>query len=197
MFLVWRNLFPVNTRFAKFSRTEGTLLIAYNLLRIIKWKSPPYQAGNFLQMYFKILVATTRLTLFCFLWYFLHRWKLRKGLKTYQTHVMSKDPKVYVIFKQLIFRWVFSQSFWSSISDKANLMNTPCWVGMRFHFPGLIFIERNNVDYYRPQGKVMFSQASVSHSVHYWPHGCSVTAHPCYGAVGHASYWNAYSLHES
>ena len=30
----------------------------------------------------------------------------------------------------------------------------------------------------------MFSQASVSHSVHNWPHCYSVTAHPCYGAVG-------------
>ena len=63
-------------------------------------------------------------------------------------------------------------------------MNTHCWVGMGFHFPGLIFIERNDVYYYRPQGKVMFSQASVSHSVHYQPHGYSVIAHPCYGAIG-------------
>ena len=30
----------------------------------------------------------------------------------------------------------------------------------------------------------MFSQASVSHSVHNQPHGCSVTAHPRFGAVG-------------
>ena len=30
----------------------------------------------------------------------------------------------------------------------------------------------------------MFSQACVSHSVHNPPHGYSVTAHPCYGAVG-------------
>ena len=30
----------------------------------------------------------------------------------------------------------------------------------------------------------MFSQASVSHSVHNLPYGFSVTAHPCYGAVG-------------
>ena len=29
----------------------------------------------------------------------------------------------------------------------------------------------------------MFSEASVSHSVHNWPHGYSVTAHPCYSAV--------------
>ena len=29
----------------------------------------------------------------------------------------------------------------------------------------------------------MFSQVSVSHSVHNRPHGYSVTAHPCYGAV--------------
>ena len=37
--------------------------------------------------------------------------------------------------------------------------------------------------YYRPQpqGKVMFSEASVSQFVHNWPHGYSVTAHPCYG----------------
>ena len=30
----------------------------------------------------------------------------------------------------------------------------------------------------------MLSEASVSHSVHNWPHGYSVTAHPCYSAVG-------------
>ena len=30
----------------------------------------------------------------------------------------------------------------------------------------------------------MFSQVSVSHSVHNRPHGYSVTAHPSYGAVG-------------
>ena len=33
--------------------------------------------------------------------------------------------------------------------------------------------------FYRPQGKVMFSEASVSHSVHNQPHGYLVTAHPC------------------
>ena len=38
--------------------------------------------------------------------------------------------------------------------------------------------------YYRLQGKVMFSQASVCHSVHNQPHHYSDTAHPCYGAVG-------------
>ena len=38
--------------------------------------------------------------------------------------------------------------------------------------------------HYRPQGKVMFSQTSVSHSVRNRPHGYSVTAHPCYSAVG-------------
>ena len=37
--------------------------------------------------------------------------------------------------------------------------------------------------HYRPQGKVMFSHASVSHSVHNQPHGYSVIAHPSYGAV--------------
>ena len=37
---------------------------------------------------------------------------------------------------------------------------------------------------YRPQGKVMFSQASVSHSVHSRPHDYSLTAFPCYGVVG-------------
>ena len=37
--------------------------------------------------------------------------------------------------------------------------------------------------YYRPQGKVMFSQASVIPS-HNRPHGYSFTAHPCYGAGG-------------
>ena len=30
----------------------------------------------------------------------------------------------------------------------------------------------------------MFSEASVSHSVHNRPHGYSVTAHPCYSAFG-------------
>ena len=30
----------------------------------------------------------------------------------------------------------------------------------------------------------MFSQVSVSHSVHNRPHGYSVTVHPSYGAVG-------------
>ena len=30
----------------------------------------------------------------------------------------------------------------------------------------------------------MFSQASISHSVHNGPHGYFVTAHPCYGVVG-------------
>ena len=37
--------------------------------------------------------------------------------------------------------------------------------------------------FYRPQGKVIFSQVSVSHSVHNQPHGYSVTAHPCYDVV--------------
>ena len=37
--------------------------------------------------------------------------------------------------------------------------------------------------FYGPQGKVMFSQACVSHSVHNQPHGYSVTANPCCGAV--------------
>ena len=41
-----------------------------------------------------------------------------------------------------------------------------------------------NIYIYRQQGKVMFLQASVSHSVHNRPHGYSVTVHPCYGAVG-------------
>ena len=35
-----------------------------------------------------------------------------------------------------------------------------------------------------PQGKEMLSQVSVSHSVHNRPHGYTVTAHSCYGAVG-------------
>ena len=39
------------------------------------------------------------------------------------------------------------------------------------------------VRYYRPQGKLIFSQMSASHSVHNRPHGYLVTAHPCYGAV--------------
>ena len=30
----------------------------------------------------------------------------------------------------------------------------------------------------------MFSRASVSYSVHKRPHGCSITAHPCYVAFG-------------
>ena len=34
------------------------------------------------------------------------------------------------------------------------------------------------------EGKVMFSEASVSHSVHNQSHGYCVTAHPCYSAVG-------------
>ena len=37
---------------------------------------------------------------------------------------------------------------------------------------------------YQPQGKEMLSQVSVSHSVHNRPHGYTVTAHSCYGAVG-------------
>ena len=37
---------------------------------------------------------------------------------------------------------------------------------------------------YRPQGKVIFSQVYVSHSVDNRPHGYSVTAHPCYGING-------------
>ena len=41
-----------------------------------------------------------------------------------------------------------------------------------------------NIYIYRQQGKVMFLQASVNHSVHNRPHGYSVTVHPCYGAVG-------------
>ena len=40
----------------------------------------------------------------------------------------------------------------------------------------------------------MFSQASVSHSVHNRPHDYSVTVHPCYGVVGYASYSNAFLL---
>ena len=44
--------------------------------------------------------------------------------------------------------------------------------------------ESPETHFYRPQGKVMFSQLSVSHSVHNWPHAYSVTAHPCHGAVG-------------
>ena len=38
--------------------------------------------------------------------------------------------------------------------------------------------------HYRPQEKVKFSQVSVSHYVHIRPHGYSVTAPPCYHAVG-------------
>ena len=45
----------------------------------------------------------------------------------------------------------------------------------------------------------MFSQASVSHCVHNWPHSYSVTAHHCYVAVGTHStgmlscyYYNSY-----
>ena len=38
-------------------------------------------------------------------------------------------------------------------------------------------------NYYRHQGKLMFSQASLGHSVHR-PHGYSVLAHPCYSLVG-------------
>ena len=39
----------------------------------------------------------------------------------------------------------------------------------------------------------MFSQVSVSHSVHNWPHGYSVTAHPCHGGR-YASYLNDFWL---
>ena len=46
----------------------------------------------------------------------------------------------------------------------------------------MVFIDRRH--FYRPQGKVMFSGASTSHSVHNWPHGYSVTVHPCYVAFG-------------
>ena len=40
----------------------------------------------------------------------------------------------------------------------------------------------------------MFSQASVSHSIHNRPHGHSVTAHPCWllRRGRYASYWNAF-----
>ena len=38
--------------------------------------------------------------------------------------------------------------------------------------------------FYRPQRKVMFSQACVSHSVHNRPHGYLVTAQPYYSTVG-------------
>ena len=49
--------------------------------------------------------------------------------------------------------------------------------------------------FYRPQGKVMFSQASVSHSVHNQPHGYSVIVHPCYGMVGmHTGMLSCYRL---
>ena len=37
---------------------------------------------------------------------------------------------------------------------------------------------------YHPKGKVMFSEASVSHSVHNRTHSYSVTANPCYNAAG-------------
>ena len=39
-------------------------------------------------------------------------------------------------------------------------------------------------NYYQPQGKIMLSEAYVSHSVHNRPYVYSVTAHPCYGVVG-------------
>ena len=48
----------------------------------------------------------------------------------------------------------------------------------------LVSLQSAVMIYDRPQEKVMFLQASVSHSVHSQPHGHSVTAHPFYGAVG-------------
>ena len=42
----------------------------------------------------------------------------------------------------------------------------------------------SSVFYYRPQRKVIFSEACVSHCVHNRPHGYLFIAHPCYGAVG-------------
>ena len=50
-------------------------------------------------------------------------------------------------------------------------------------FSFFMYSDVSGSTYYRPQGKVMFSQACISHSVHNRPHGYSVTAHPCYGAV--------------
>ena len=45
---------------------------------------------------------------------------------------------------------------------------------------------------YRPQGKVMFSQASVILST-IGLMAIQITADPCYSAVGiYASYWNAF-----
>ena len=38
-------------------------------------------------------------------------------------------------------------------------------------------------NFYRPQGKVTFSQTSVSHFVHNWPYGYLATARSCYGAI--------------
>ena len=47
-----------------------------------------------------------------------------------------------------------------------------------------ICLQVMGTSFYRPQGKVMFSEASVSHSVHNRSHGYSVTAHPtCRGTT--------------
>ena len=42
----------------------------------------------------------------------------------------------------------------------------------------------SKVTYDRPQGKVMFLEASVTHYVHNRSHGYLVTAHPCYNTDG-------------
>ena len=44
--------------------------------------------------------------------------------------------------------------------------------------------------YYRPQGKVMFLQACISHSVHIRPRGYSLQC------GRHASYWNAFLFYQ-
>ena len=56
-------------------------------------------------------------------------------------------------------------------------------------------------NYYRPQAKVMFSQASVSHSVLNWPSFCSQLASWLLGHCSsllrrgwYAPYWNAFLL---
>ena len=47
----------------------------------------------------------------------------------------------------------------------------------------ILFSLASSADFYRPQGKVILSEACVSHFVHNWPHGYWFTAHPCYGTV--------------
>ena len=62
-----------------------------------------------------------------------------------------------------------------------------CWVSLHDYKRSFLLIKpwkQVIAAFYRPQGKVMFSEACNSHSVHNRPHGYWFTAHSCYGAVG-------------